>query len=171
MKRIYVLTALCALAVTSCSFFGAKVTDDTVKKYCDAWKNLKALGVTSGEMPRGMDALKEFESAVKKAGFKGIIEFMGVQQKIGPAFIVVKAEKVMNDPKAGAADLEKLLDDPSIPEPTKRSIREALKAGASEKNLKYAKSAFDLLAKTVNKDTLAVVRRNEAALTAVFTQK
>ncbi|MEK6794561.1 MAG: hypothetical protein AABZ39_07275 [Spirochaetota bacterium] len=175
-KHTCMLAALAALTVSSltlvsCSFFGAKVTDDTVKKYCAAWKNLKALGITKGEMPSGVNGLKLFEKAVKSAGFKGVLEFMGMQQKIGQAFIVVKAEKVMNNPKATVADFDKLLDDPTIPEATKRSIRDALKAGGSEKNLKYAKTAFDLLAKMVDKETLAVVRRNEAELTAVFSEK
>lgn len=170
------------------------ITDEMVGKYIKTYGALRknghnyldflARGGAGGEA-----GFNKFEADIKKGGFKDYAEFVKVNAKIAWAWNMAQASRGLEKQKdlqkwgqsgldAGIAEIQKHINDPNVPEETKKGLRkqiEELRKGkkklknAFDKNMKWADWAMNFVKPLTNDKDIKVIIRHEKELMQVFT--
>jgi len=205
MKQIsFWITIVILFFITSCKTqkmaIGIRLTDENVAQYIRAYTSLRKkaphiLEAINNDPNNSRTAINQYQSiegTIKESGLKDYPMFVLLNAKIGSVFSLLQAEKgmdrfanlnsssnVMLDD--GIAEIERLLNDPVVPEDSKADLRQTLaelKAGKNELNTEYShnkKIADWVIDKTtkitgliVNKNEIEVVKRNEKAIMKAY---
>ena len=155
-----------------------KLTDSLMEKYLKAYAGLQKAGIAQGNGQVNQNTSGELEQIVKKAGFTSFLEFMQVQQKVGQAISILESESYMtkmeamsdvNDPQW--AEMKKMLDDPDIPEESKKQAREQFAKSREnyDKNKKIAMPVLNVVKGMTDKDSLEVAKRYHKRILKLYT--
>jgi len=135
-----------------------RLNDQDIDMFLKVYPELKKLGLNLQSI-EGQDFFKKFESTAQKAGFRDYRHFMIVTGKIAFAFNLVQGQKGMDDfskmKDDGMHTIDSILNDPNIPEETKKELRKGKQAIQEnwDKNEPWAKMSLNIMGTVIEKMT------------------
>ena len=191
---------LLILLLSGCFGFSGKtivLTDALVKSFIKAQTELFKKGgelagyakkAESGNIDSGKAGYDNFLKIIQKAGFKDLKEYLETAAKVGLVFSVVQSDiyvdkmnQLFEDQKSligENSEFRKMLNDPDIPEETKKEIRKSLKeaenqiAGAKkefDQNKEWADLVLNWAKKGVDEESAKIVLKHKDELEKMFT--
>jgi len=195
MKKIILYLILIGFA--SCGVVETKptITENDVKNYISTYKAirekapnvLQQLNENVGKSDKSIFLCDSIQDIVKANGIDSCSHFIRLNAMIGSVFAIIQASKTMGDFENlnnnsqnqidnGVQELQKLIDDPNIPEANKEEYRkqiEELQAGKDklEKNWKSGEFWVNWVIKGVEKITGFIVSAADIEIIQKFEQE
>jgi len=163
MRTIVIISLTITLNVLMACIGGKKepLTIQKIEAYIEAYKELRVAGpdflnqANSGNIDKQKEGFNDFESILKKHGLT-YPEFVKLNAKIGAIYSVLNAESFMgnmenmvgdgnNQFDDGIKQMQQQIDDPDVPEETKKEFRksiEEMKAAKNQMNSEYSKNKY-----------------------------
>ncbi len=170
------------------------LTDEMVLKYIKTYRILKKNGrnylqYISKDPDKGQAGFNAIQKDIQSGGFEDYAEFVKVNAKIAWAWNLAQARIGMekqgklqkwaqSTTDSGIAVIQKQLNNPDVPESTKKELRKTLAqlqaqkktlAGTYAKNKKWADWAMNFTKPLTNSKDIEVILRHKNALMEVFT--
>lgn len=176
--RCAILALVVVLGLWGCGGMKVHLTDDTVVRYCQAYKNIRAaipgMDVRQGGTPTGAD-LGKLNDAVTRAGFTDYTEFLKVNAAVAWAFGQTTGGAALAQMDKGVttavATIDQQLENPLVPEAMKVELRaQKEKLLATQKQGKgWADMAMGLGGALTDEESVAVVKKHAREIQAAYT--
>ncbi|HEY9842809.1 MAG: hypothetical protein ACAI44_03835 [Candidatus Sericytochromatia bacterium] len=171
------------LLLSACG--GPQLDDQVVEHYIQAYRQIRAVSpqlaaslkkpdFTAADGQAGYD---QIEAAVKQAGFRDMGEFVQVNARIGMAFSQLHGAAFMGEMdqkvKQGLAQLDNQLKNPKLPAETRKQLETTRQQLLSQyqQGKPWAEGVMKTFDKSVDAESVAVVKKHEQELLALFQGK
>ncbi len=172
-KNIIILSLWGLIACAGVQHKNIELTDKKIEACLNSYKELKKVApdilekVNTGESDKQINGFKHFENTLSNNNLT-YSDFIVLNAKVGAIYSILQAESFItnidtlqawgqNSLNDGIKQVQELINDPEVPEETKKELRENIKEiEASKKSIQQDYSSNKIIAKSVLKRTKAI---------------